>query len=84
MAPACLPLRRPCHQLQGRWQKNFQGRERRKKYRKRAKDQKIELLSLFQGERGGNGKKDRKIAKKHQKIAKCFFYYYSINFTIIG
>jgi len=44
--------------MQGRRQKNFQGRCNGKKTENSKKDQKILLLSLFQGE--GQRKKDRK------------------------
>jgi len=68
--------------VQGRWQKNFQGGEATEKIPKNSKkdrkiakkdrkiakkDPKIALLSLFQ-ERERQRKKDQKITKKYRKI----------------
>jgi len=49
---------------------------RGKRLKNSKKDRKLALLSLFQGV-GGNGKKDRKIAKKYQKIALLSLYLYT-------
>jgi len=46
--------------FQGRWQKNFQrGWSNGKKTENRKKDQKLALLSLFQGRGGGGGQRTK-------------------------
>jgi len=61
----------------GRRQKNFQGEGATEKRLKNSKDQKIALLSLFQGVtteiRSNNSKKDRKIALA------SIYYIYTMN-----